>query len=203
MTTLRVVLALGIFAGHGAAAQSTSPPRWHLTLAGEGLRFSRAAVDTSAPPDLQASLRPTSRVGAQIGLDRAFGRWEAGISVGYAAGQVEVYNESVRVVDRTAPITRYRVAAFVGRALTRIGSGRLVARAAPTADLWGVDGDDRLEVGVETSLALRLPLGPLELENRVTLGISGSPIDQADVGEGGATRSLRTLAFGLGIRVPL
>ena len=204
MTTLRVVLALGIFTWHGAAAQSTSPDsRWHLALAGEGLRFSRAAVDTSAPPDLQASLRPTSRVGVQIGLDRAFGRWEAGMSVGYAAGQVEVYNESVRVVDRTAPITRYRVAASVGRALTRIGSGRLVARAGPTADLWGVDGDDRLEVGIETSLALRLPLGPLELENRVTLGISGSPIDQADVGEGGATRSLRTLAFGLGIRVPL
>jgi len=204
MTTLRVVLALGIFAWHGVAAQSTSPDsRWHLTLVGEGLRFSRAAVDTSAPPDLQASLRPTSRVGVQIGLDRAFGRWEAGISAGYAAGQVEIYNESVRVVDRTAPITRYRVAASVGRALTRVGSGRLVARAGPTADLWAVDGDHRLEMGVETSLALRLPVGPLELENRITLGISGSPIDQEDIGEGGATRSLRTLAFGLGLRVPL
>jgi hypothetical protein len=66
-----------------------------------------------------------------------------------------------------------------------------------------VDGDHRLEVGVETSLALRLPVGPLELENRITLGISGSPIDQEDIGEGGAMRSLRTLAFGFGLRVPL
>ena len=196
--------ALTIFASRGALAQSTPrDSRWHLSLAAEGLRFSTAAVDTSAPPDLRASLRPTSRAGAQIGLDRAAGPWEAGISAGYAAGQVEIYNRSVKVVDRTAPITRYRLAASVGRALAPVGSGRLVARTGPTADLWAVDGDHRMKIGIETSLALRLPLGPLELENRITLGISGSPIDQADIGGGGATRSLRSLAFGVGLRAPL
>lgn len=197
-------LALSLFVWHSAAAQSASQDsRWHLTLAGEGLRFSRAATDTSVPPEQRASLRPTSRVGGQIGLDRAFGRWEAEISGGYAGGQVEAYNESVRVVDRTAPITRYRIAASVGRTLTRVGGGRLVALAGPTADVWALDGDHRLRVGVEAGLALRVPLGRLELENRIRLGLSGSPIDQEDIGEGGTRRSLRTVAFGAGLRVPL
>jgi hypothetical protein len=198
------VLTLSILAWHGAMAQTTSQDSpWHLSLAGEGLHFSRAAVDTSVPPDLSASLRPTSRVGVQIGLDRAFGRWEAAISAGYAGGQVEIYNQSVRVVDRTAQITRYRLAASAGRALTEVGSGRLVAQAGPTVDLWTVDGDQRVKPGVEVGLALRLPLGRLELENRIRLGISGSPITQADIGHSGKSRSLRTLAFGVGLRVRL
>jgi hypothetical protein len=198
------VLALALFAWQGAQAQSTSQDSgWHFTVAAEGLHFSAAAVDTSAPPDTRASLRPSARVGVQVGLDRDFGWWEVGVSAGYAGGQAEVYNASVKLVDRTAPITRYRLAASAGRALTHVGSGRLVALAAPTADLWAVDGDHRLRLGMEARLALRLPLGRFELENRITLGMSGSPIAQQDIGQGGARRRLRTLAVGVGVRAPL
>jgi hypothetical protein len=47
---------------------------------------------------------------------------------------------------------------------------------------------------------LRVPLGAVELENRVGLGLSGNPIEAADVGETADLRSLRAVVVGVGLR---
>ncbi len=197
------VFILCLVTCQASAAQTVTRDRWHVTVVGESLRFSSAAVDTSATPDTRASLRPSARLGLQAGLARAFGAWEVAVYGGYAGGQIEVYNRAIKVVDETAPVTRYRLAASAGRAVTHVGSGRAVLQVGPTLDLWRVAGESRLRLGAEVRVGLRLPLGPVELENRITAGISGGPIVEQDTGEGTDQRSMKSVAFGVGVRVPL
>jgi hypothetical protein len=47
---------------------------------------------------------------------------------------------------------------------------------------------------------LRIPLGAVELENRLGVGLSGNPIEAGDIGEVSDLRGLRTLLVGMGLR---
>ncbi|MDQ3426720.1 MAG: hypothetical protein M3477_02720, partial [Gemmatimonadota bacterium] len=58
-------------------------------------------------------------------------------------------------------------------------------------------------VGAEARVALRVPVGSVELENRITAGLSSSPVIREDLQEGFALSGLRALAFGTGLRIRL
>ena len=75
--------------------------------------------------------------------------------------------------------------------------------AGPTVDWWRVIGEDRIRVGGAALAALRLPLGTWALENRLGLGISGSPFVPEDVGETYETRTLVSVTLGVAVRAPL
>jgi len=51
--------------------------------------------------------------------------------------------------------------------------------------------------------ALRLPLGTWVLENRLGLGVSGSPFVPEDGGETYETRTLVSMTVGVAVRAPL
>ena len=71
----------------------------------------------------------------------------------------------------------------------------------PTLDLWSVQGDGRGRAGAEARLAVRVPLGAVELENRISAGLSGNPIEIEDVGVVSDLRGLRMLAVGIALRI--
>jgi hypothetical protein len=52
-------------------------------------------------------------------------------------------------------------------------------------------------------VVLRVPLGSWELQNRLGFGLSGSPIEAADIGDVAEVRGLRTLTIGIGMRTRL
>jgi hypothetical protein len=109
----------------------------------------------------------------------------------------------VSVHDLTSDVTRYRLAVAVGRRLVRVGLGAAAVELVPTLDLWSLGGENRSRAGAEGRLVLRVPLGGVELEHRIGLGVSGSPIGIADLEEVGEKRGLRTLSVGLGLRARL
>ena len=178
-------------------------PTWSVTLALEGVRFAAAARDTAAPAASAADLRPSGRVGVRLALRRAIGGWGVELAAGWAQGNVEAANEAVAIRDRTADLSRYRLAPGVERVLGRLGGGELALGASPTLDLWSLDGDTRLRVGAECGLALRLPVGRASVENRISVGVSASPLEVSDLGQEFELGRLRAVAFSVGVRVPL
>jgi hypothetical protein len=73
----------------------------------------------------------------------------------------------------------------------------------PTLDLWSVDGDGRVRAGAEGQMVLRVPLGAVELVNRLSAGLSGNPIQAEDLGDVSDLRGLRALSVGIGLRFPI
>jgi hypothetical protein len=47
---------------------------------------------------------------------------------------------------------------------------------------------------------LRIPLGAVELENCLGVGLSGNPVQAGDVGEVSDLRGLRSVLVGMGLR---
>jgi hypothetical protein len=177
--------------------------RWLLGIGGDAIRFSSAARATSAEQGVAATLRPTGRLGLHLSLARMLGTWEVALETSWAGGHVEAGNDAITVQDRGSDMSRYRLAPSVGRRVAQVGSGSLGLVVSPTFDLWMVSGENRGRVGVEARLSLRLALGKAELENRVTVGLSGNPVTRADVGDDFELGGLRTLAFGAGLRIGL
>ena len=79
----------------------------------------------------------------------------------------------------------------------------MVLAVRPMLDLWSLDGETRVRAGAECGLGLRLPLGGAAIENRIGFGMSGSPLEPADVDEVFETRPLRAVNVGVGLRIPL
>jgi hypothetical protein len=196
----RLLVLLLLFAG---PLPAQSPAGWTLTVGLDGLRFATAAEDTVTPGGAAVSLRPSGRIGGRVGLQRRIGGWGLGVLLGWAAGEVEASNEAVAIRDRTADLSRYRVALALERRVASVGAGTLAVAVSPGLDLWTVEGNTRTRAGAEAWVALRLPVGRVEVEQRLAFGLSGSPIEQADVGEEFDLRALRTLVFGVGVRLPL
>ena len=196
----RSLLPLMLLAGPLAAQ---SPAGWTLTVGVEGLRFAGAAHDTLGPEDAAVTLRPSGRIGGRVELQRHLGRWALGLQLGWAGGEVEAYNEAVAIRDRTADLSRYRVGVGLERHLAAVGVGEIGLALIPALDVWTVDGETRTRGALELALALRLPVGGVALEQRLAVGLSGSPITQADVGEEFELRTLKALVLGVGARVPL
>jgi len=173
---------------------------WHLGLGIEAVRFAHVAVGQAAP-GVGAEIRPSARPAAHVSLERAAGSWELGLEAGWAGGHIEVGNEAVSVQDRESDVSRYRLALSVGRRIATTGAGTVVLAIVPTLDLWSVLGDGRGRAGAEARLAVRVPLGAVELENRISGGLSGNPIEIEDVGVVSNLRGLRMLAVGIALRI--
>ncbi|MBA3345968.1 MAG: hypothetical protein H0T44_11855 [Gemmatimonadales bacterium] len=203
---MRVLHLLGTSLLFAASAVAQAPERsggWRLSLGADALRFAGVARDTSAPPQAQASLRPNGRLGLHMALARSFGLWGAELEVGWAGGHASATNRVVAIEDKTAELSRIRVAPALSRRLMGVGNGEIALALGPTFDLWLVDGAQRSRVGAEARVALRVPVGSVELENRITAGLSSSPVIREDLQEGFALSGLRALAFGTGLRIRL
>ena len=196
--SLRTVFLLCLLPS-GLSGQSP----WSLTAGLDGMRFAAAARDPGALPSSAVDLRPSGRIGGRLTLQRASGAWRAELGVGWAPGGVEVRNDALAIRDRTADLSRYRVGAAIERRLTGSAAGELALGAGPALDLWSVAGDHRLRLGGVVALMVRLPLGRLALENRLAVGVTGSPLEPADVEGGFEARALRSVEFGVGLRLPL
>jgi hypothetical protein len=201
---LRSSLLLALLAAAPPTAAQTPADHdgWHLGGGVDALRFGQVVV-TDAAPGVAAELRPSGRLAVHVRLGRSSGAWDVSIEANWADGHVEARNDIVSISDRTADVSRYRLALALGRRLAAIGSGSLGVELAPTLDLWSVTGESRLRAGAEGRLALIVPLGTVELEHRIGFGLSGSPIEAADAGHVADERGLQTLLIGLGLRTRL
>jgi hypothetical protein len=175
---------------------------WYLGGGVDALRFGRAVV-TDGPSGQPVELRPSGRVAFNAGIGRSLGVWDVRVEVGLAEGHIEGKNDVVAIRDLTAAVSRYRLALGIFRRILPVADGELGLELAPTLDLWSVTGEDRVRGGAEGRLILRAPLGSWDLEQRIGFGISGSPIEAADVGDPADQRAQRTFSIGLGVRTGL
>jgi hypothetical protein len=202
---LLILLVIGVPSAALAQSPRAAPwaGGWWLALGAEGVRFSAIASSTDGPPDAAAHLRPSRRTGVHLALAKGLGSWRAQLEAGWAQGGAEAGNESLAVRDKSLDLSRYRLAPGVERRVVVVGTGELALALAATFDLWRADGNTRPRVGGEGRVALRLPLGRVALENRLTAGVSGSPLDAEDVGEGFERTALSWLGFGVALWLPL
>jgi hypothetical protein len=175
---------------------------WHLGGGVDALRFAHVVV-SAAGPGAAAEVRPSNRAAFHLGVGRSIGPWDVGIEAGLAEGHIEARNDVVAISDLTADVTRYRLGISMSRAIAALATGELALELAPTLDHWSLDGTYRTRAGAEGRLVLRVPLGSWEVEQRLGFGLSGSPIDAADVGDVAEVRGLRTLTIGFGVRTRL
>ena len=198
---LPFTLPLALLAAAPPAAAQTSAAHhgWHLGGGVSVVQFGHVVVSDAAP-GVAAELRPSSRLAFHLAVARSLGLWDVWAEAGLAEGHIEARNDVVALSDLTADVSRYRLALGVTRRVIAIGTGNLGLALAPTLDLWSVDGDSRVRGGAEARLLLRVPLGSWEVEHRLGVGLSGSPIEAADVGDVADQRALRTFTIGLGLR---
>jgi hypothetical protein len=183
-----------------AAQMPADDTGWHLGGGVEAVRFGHVAV-TEAAPGVATEVRPTGRPAIHLSVGRKYGSWGLDLEAGWAGGHIEAGNDALFIQDRTSDVSRYRLAIGITRRVASAGSGVIAVGLAPTLDLWAVDGDSRVRAGAEGRLVLRVPLGAVELENRIGVGLSGNPIEATDIGEVSDLRGLRTVLVGVGLRL--
>lgn len=188
-----------VLAGQGVP----KPGGWSFAIGADGMRFGGTARDTAVPAESAADLRPSGRAGLHLMLERSFGDWRVQLETGMAEGNAEVANHTVVVRDKTLELSRYRLAMGLERRVTALGRGELAVALAPTLDLWRASGESRVRLGGEFRAAVRVPLGRVVLENRLAAGISGPPLEDEDLGDGFELKRLRSVSYGVGLRVPL
>jgi hypothetical protein len=194
-----VLLSLLAAAPPIAAQMPADDSGWHLGGGVEALRFGHVAVSDVAP-GVAAEVRPSGRPAAHLSVGRKYGAWGVDLEAGWAGGHIEAGNDALSIQDRTSDVSRYRLAVGIARRVAAAGTGFLSIALAPTLDLWAVDGDSRVRAGAEGRLVLVVPLGAVELENRIGVGFSGNPIEATDIGEVSDLRGLRTILVGFGLR---
>ncbi len=200
MRVHRVILVALLAAPPPSSAQAPADPSgWRLGGGVDAVRFGHVAV-SDAVPGVAAEVRPSARAGTYLSAMRFAGDWRFGVEAGWAGGYLEAGNDVLSLQDRTAAVSRYRIAAGFGRRVASVGTGVIEIMLAPTLDLWRVDGESRGRAGAEARLGVRVPLGGLELENRIGLGLSGNPIEAEDLGDVSDLRGLRTLLVGIAVR---
>jgi hypothetical protein len=200
-----MVATLALTPTPGQAQMQGASPTWHLGLGVrlESVRFSRALVDASAPSSEAAGLRPSGGIGIGLALSRSSASWRVELAAGWAGVRPQADNANLAITDKTTRLTRWRLGAAAERRLCSVGSGELALGAGPALDWWRVTGDDRVRLGGQGTVALRLPLGRWELENRLGLGVSGGPFVSDDAGAQFESRTLVSLILGIGVRAPL
>lgn len=194
-----ILLSLLAAAPPTAAQLPADDTGWQLGGGVEAVRFGHVAVSEAAP-GVAAEVRPSGRPALHLSVGRGYGAWRLDLEAGWAGGHIEAGNDALSIQDRTSDVSRYRLAIGIARRIATAGSGAIRIALAPTVDLWAVDGDSRVRAGVEGRLVLGVPLGSVELENRIGLGFSGNPIGAADLGEVSDLRGLRTVFAGVGLR---
>jgi hypothetical protein len=190
-------------AARPTAAQSpTGTFGWHLGGGIEAVRFGHVAV-SQAVPGVPAEVRPTPRPALHLTVGRAMGHWRVDLETGWAGGYLEAGNDVLAVQDKGAQVARHRLGLAIARRVATTGSGTIELALMPTLDLWSVDGDGRVRAGAEGQMVLRVPLGAVELVNRLSAGLSGNPIQAEDLGDVSDLRGLRALSVGIGLRFPI
>jgi hypothetical protein len=197
-----LLIALLAAAPPSAAQTPAVQDGWHLGGGVDALRFGHVAV-SDAVPGAAAEVRPSGRAALRLAVGRTAGLWDVSLEAGWAEGQIEIGNDILSVRDLTSEVTRYRLGLAVGRRLAALGTGWLGFELAPTVDLWSVAGESRVRGGAEGRVLLRVPLGAVDLENRIGVGLSGSPIEASDLGPVAEERGLWTFLIGLGLRTGL
>jgi hypothetical protein len=197
------LIAAAVLVLPSTGSAQAAGPGWALGVLLESVHFSRGLVDGAAPSDIAAGLRPSSGTGISVALARGGAAWRGEVTAGWAGMRPQADNESVAVLDRTTRLTRFRLGGALERRLCGIGTGSLALGAGPTLDWWRVVGEDRVRFGGVAVAALRLPLGTWALENRLGLGLSGSPFVPDDAGESYETRTLVSVTWGIAMRAPL
>ena len=182
-----------------AAQMPADDTGWHLGGGVEAVRFGHVAVSEAAP-GVAAEVRPSPRPAFHLSVGREYGAWDLDLEAGWAGGHIEAGNDAIAIQDKTSGVSRYRLAVGVARQVAAAGSGKIAIALAPTLDLWAVDGDSRVRAGAEGRLVVRVPLGAVDLENRIGIGFSGNPIEATDIGEVSDLRGLRTVFVGVGLR---
>jgi len=202
---LRFSLLIPLLAASPPSAAQTPAVRdgWHLGGGADALRFAHVAV-SDAEPGAAARVRPSGRTALHLAIGRTIGSWDLSLEANWAGGHIEVSNDALSVRDLTSDVTRYRLSLAMGHRVTELGVNRLGLELAPTVDLWSVAGEDRVRGGAEVRVLLLVPMGAMNLENRIGLGFSGSPIEGAvDLGDVAEERGLWTFLVGLGLRAGL
>lgn len=201
---LRFPLLIPLLAAAPPAAAQTPPVEdgWHLGGGVDALRFGHVAV-SEAEPGAAAEVGPASRAGLRLTVGRTAGPWDISLEAGWAEGEIEIGNDVLSVRDLTSDVTRYRLSLAVSHRVTVLGANWLGVELAPTVDLWSVIDETRPRAGAEGRVLLRVPLGAIDLENRVGIGFSGSPIEATDIGDVAEERGLWTFLIGLGVRTGL
>jgi hypothetical protein len=197
-----ILLSLLMAAPANAAQTPADTIGWHLSGGIEAVRFGHIAV-SQAVPGVPAEVRPTPRPALHLSVGRAAGAWSMDLETGWAGGYLEAGNDVLSVQDKGAQVSRYRLGFGIARRIVASGSGIIALALVPTLDLWSVDGDGRVRAGAEGRMVVRVPLGAVELENRLSAGVSGNPIEAEDLGDVSDLRGLRALSVGIGLRCPI
>jgi hypothetical protein len=185
------------------SAQVSAPIKgWHLGAGVEAVRFGHIAI-SDVLPEQDTEVRPTSRPAFWISAGRAVGDWRIGLEAGWAGGHLEAANDEVLLQDLVSEVSRYRLALGIGRRIAAVGTGVVELAIVPLVDFWSIAGDGRVRAGAEARAVVRVPLGSVELENRIGIGVSGNPIEREDLGEASDLRGLRTFLVGIGLRLPI
>jgi hypothetical protein len=184
------------------AAQTPARNGWYLGGGADALRFGHTSLVTDGS-GLELEVRPTTSLAVHLTVGRSAGSWDLSLETGWAEGHVEARNDDFSIRDLTSSVTRYRLGLTAGRRLAELGGGALFVELTPTLDLWSVLDEHRTRAGAEGRLVLRVPIGALELENRVGLGLSGTPLEEADLGSATEESGLRPLMIGVGVRAAL
>lgn len=200
----RVLLALSVLLLPAPLAAQRPAARWalHLNLARES--FGGASSDTSTIPGTTVEVYPAPRLATELGVSRRFGEWELALGASYASGDLRARTDRLVLDDRTTSLKRYRGSLLVGRQLLALREVSLRLMLGPVIDHWTATGlGDQTALGGRVGLALRIPLGRVELEHRALFGLSPSPFNRRDLPPEARIESLRSWSLGVGLRVSL
>lgn len=199
-----LLMALTAAASTDPLAAQSEPRGWALRLEVARDAFTGASRDTLSVPGRAIDVTPAARPALDIGLSREAGGWEISLAVGYASGGLRARTGATAVEDYSGYVARLRAALLVGRRLAQLGSATLLVAAGPSIDHWrSSDIGNRTTIAGRAGLTLRVPLGPVLLENAARFGLGGSPWKEGDLPPGTELRALRTWSIGAGLVVPL
>lgn len=185
-------------------AQAAGPGAgWTLRLALSRDAYTGASTDTTTIPGTRVEVVPTPRVAVEAGIVRRMGRWELGLSGGYASGGLRASTEGLFVDERTGGVDRFRASLMLSRDLLRLDAAVLSLTAGGLLDHWRVSAlGDRSSLGVRGGVVLALPLGRrVALENTLLGSVGGGPFEKSALPPGAIVSSMRTWSFGVALRV--
>ncbi len=204
MRSLLSTLTLLSLAAQPVSAQAPSgDARWTLRLAVSRDAFTGASADTSTFSGTRVEVVPTPRLAMEVGVGRRVGRWEVGISGGYAGGGLRAATEELFLDERTGGVDRYRASLMIRREVARWDAAALSVGAGGLLDHWRVsDLGDRTTLGLRGGLILAVPLtAGLALENTALVAVGGAPFKKADLPPDAVVKALWTWSFGMALRI--
>jgi hypothetical protein len=200
----RILLILLVLHFPTALNAQRAAERWTLVLHVARESFGGASSDTTTVPGTTVAVYPASRLATEVGVSRRLGEWDLALSAGYASGDLRASTDRLTLDDRTTSLKRYRGSLMLGRTLMALREASLRLVLGPVVDHWTASGlGDRTTLGGRVGVALRVPLGPVGLENRVLFGLGPSPFNRRDLPPEARTESLRSGSIGAALRLGL